>query len=134
MSSSRRAEIKRKTAETDIVLTLDLDEYFEGEISSGSGFLDHMLELFAKHSSCDVTAKIKGDLQVDEHHTVEDTAIVLGEVLLKALGDKKGIERYGFLLPMDEAIAEAAVDFSGRSWLQWKVKFNREKARANQAL
>jgi len=85
-----------------------------------------MLELFAKHSQCDLAIKVNGDLHVDEHHTVEDTAIVLGDALLKALGDKRGIERYGFLLPMDEAIAEVAIDFSGRNELVWKTKFKRE--------
>jgi imidazoleglycerol-phosphate dehydratase len=115
MSSSRRAEIKRKTAETDIVLTLDLDEYFEGEISSGSGFLDHMLDLFRKHSGMGFSLVCRGDTQVDMHHSSEDIAICLGSAILEAVGDKKNIERFGFyMVPMDETLVRAALDLSGR--------------------
>ena len=123
----RKAEIKRRTKETDISVKLNLDGSGKTKIKSGLGFLNHMLELFAAHASFDLTVRIKGDLETDEHHTVEDSAIVLGETILKALGDKKGINRYGFLLPMDESRAEVAIDFSGRSTLVWKTKFIRER-------
>jgi imidazoleglycerol-phosphate dehydratase/histidinol-phosphatase len=126
-SLNRTVEIKRKTKETDITLILNLDGLGKALIDTGIGFFNHMLELFAKHSQCDINLQVKGDLHVDEHHTVEDAAIVLGEAFFKALGNKKGIERYGFLLPMDESIAEVAVDFSGRSELVWKADFQREK-------
>jgi len=122
----RIIEIKRKSKETDIRMTINLDGVGKSKIHSKLGFLNHMLELFAQHASFDLYANIKGDLHVDEHHTIEDTAIVLGEALSKALGDKSGIERYGFLLPMDESLASVAIDFSGRSTLVWKVKFRRE--------
>lgn len=121
----RESKITRKTHETDIEIAINLDGQGRIQVNSGLGFLDHMLELFAKHSLIDINAKIDGDLHVDEHHTVEDTAIVLGSALINALGDKKGIFRYGFLLPMDEAHAYAAVDFCGRSNLVWKTKFRR---------
>jgi imidazoleglycerol-phosphate dehydratase/histidinol-phosphatase len=124
---ARVIEVKRQTKETDISMKINLDGKGIAEIKSDMGFLNHMLELFARHASVDLFANIKGDLHIDEHHTVEDTAIVLGEALTKALGDKSGIERYGFLLPMDEARAEVAIDFSGRSTLIWKVKFQRKK-------
>jgi imidazoleglycerol-phosphate dehydratase/histidinol-phosphatase len=124
---NRMVEIKRKTKETEIKLSLNLDGSGEALINTGIGFFNHMLELFAKHAQCDINLLVKGDLQVDEHHTVEDTAIVLGEAFDQALGNKKGIERYGFLLPMDESIAEVAIDFSGRSELIWKADFQREK-------
>lgn len=123
----RVVEKTRKTHETDIKIKINLDGTGKSNINSGIGFYDHMLELFAKHASCDLALKVKGDLQVDEHHTVEDTALCLGEAILEALGDKRGIERYGFLLPMDESIAEVAIDFSGRPELVWKTKFKREK-------
>ena len=122
----RIASVIRKTNETKIELFINLDGAGKAKIKSGLGFLDHMLDLLARHSSIDIKAKINGDLHVDEHHTVEDTAIVLGEAIGKALGDKRGIYRYGFLLPMDESHAYAAIDFSGRPELTWKVKFNRE--------
>jgi imidazoleglycerol-phosphate dehydratase/histidinol-phosphatase len=122
----RIASVTRKTNETKIELFINLDGTGNAKIKSGLGFLDHMLDLLARHSSIDMKAKIDGDLHVDEHHTVEDTAIVLGEAINKALGDKRGIDRYGFLLPMDESHAYAAIDFSGRPELTWKVKFNRE--------
>jgi imidazoleglycerol-phosphate dehydratase/histidinol-phosphatase len=124
---NRTVEIKRKTKETEIKLSLNLDGSGEGLIDTGIGFFNHMLELFTKHAQCDINLLVKGDLQVDEHHTVEDTAIVLGEAFDQVLGNKKGIERYGFLLPMDESIAEVAVDFCGRSALIWKADFQREK-------
>lgn len=123
----RRAELRRQTSETDIFLSINLDGSGRCQVGSGLGFLDHMLELFAKHSGIDLQARIRGDLQVDEHHTVEDTAIVLGQAIRQALGDKAGISRYGFMLPMDESLARVALDFSGRSELVWKVKFKREK-------
>jgi imidazoleglycerol-phosphate dehydratase/histidinol-phosphatase len=123
----RVAEKKRKTNETDIFIRLNLDGSGKNEISTGIGFFDHMLDLFGKHAMIDLKVDVKGDLHVDEHHTVEDTAIVLGEVLLAALGDKKGIERYGFLLPMDESYAKVAIDFSGRNELVWKTEFKRER-------
>jgi imidazoleglycerol-phosphate dehydratase / histidinol-phosphatase len=123
----RTAEAKRTTNETDIYIKLNLDGSGKSQINTGLGFFDHMLELFSKHGMLDLQVKVKGDLSVDEHHTIEDTAIVLGEVLLKALGDKRGIERYGFLLPMDESFARVAIDFSGRSDLIWRTEFKREK-------
>jgi imidazoleglycerol-phosphate dehydratase/histidinol-phosphatase len=126
-SQERITEIKRVTRETDITFKLNLDGTGKAKINTGIGFFNHMLELFAKHSGCDIACKVKGDLDVDEHHTIEDTAIVLGEAFAETLGNKKGIDRYGFLLPMDESIAEVAVDFSGRSELIWKANFQREK-------
>ncbi|MBD3223830.1 MAG: imidazoleglycerol-phosphate dehydratase HisB [Caldithrix sp.] len=123
----RIATVHRKTHETDIELTIDLDGQGKSQIQSGLGFLDHMLELFARHSACDIKAKIGGDLQVDEHHTVEDTAIVLGQAIDKALGDKRGVERYGFVLPMDESLAHVALDLSGRNTLVWSAEFKRER-------
>lgn len=123
----RIAESKRRTNETDIYIKLNLDGSGQAKIETGLGFFNHMLELFAKHAMIDLQVEVKGDLHVDEHHTIEDTAIVLGDVLLKALGDKKGIERYGFLLPMDESFAKVAIDFSGRNDLIWKTEFKREK-------
>ena len=114
----RKAEIKRKTAETDIALKINLDGTGKSKISSGCGFLDHMLTLFAKHGRFDLTLTCKGDVQVDYHHTTEDIGIVLGQAFVKALGDKKGITRYGsFILPMDEALILTAIDLSGRSFL-----------------
>ncbi len=119
--------VERITEETSIKLEINIDGQGKLKVKSGIGFFDHMLELFAKHSSCDLTVTIKGDLHVDEHHMVEDTAIVLGEAINKALGDKRGIERYGFVLPMDESLAQVAIDFSGRGEFVWKAKFKREK-------
>ena len=117
-SSCRTAEITRKTQETDITLALNLDGRGESTIQSGCGFLDHMLTLFAKHGGFDLTVTCKGDTYVDDHHTVEDIGIVLGEAFAKALGDKRGITRYGSMtLPMDESLILAAVDLSGRSYL-----------------
>ncbi len=122
----RTSEVKRVTGETNIHVKVNLDGTGKARVSSGIGFLDHMLELLAKHALIDITAKISGDLDIDEHHTVEDTAIVLGQAINKALGEKRGIDRYGFLLPMDESYAYAAIDFSGRPELNWKAKFKRE--------
>ncbi len=125
--NNRVAKISRDTKETQICIEVGLDGRGGYEVSTGIGFLDHMLELFSKHSLIDLKIKAKGDLQVDEHHTVEDVGIVLGQVLRKALGDKKGVQRYGFLLPMDESLAEVALDLGGRSYLVWNVEFKREK-------
>jgi len=124
---TRIATINRETTETAISVTVNLDGTGKYQVETGIGFLNHMLELFSKHSLIDLTVKAKGDLKIDEHHTVEDIGICLGEVLRKAVGDKKGIERYGFLLPMDEALAEVAIDLGGRSYLVWNVTFKREK-------
>ena len=123
---SRISEIERKTTETEIYLNLNLDGSGNHKIETGIGFFDHMLELFSKHALIDLTIFAKGDLHVDEHHLVEDTGIVLGEALREALGDKRGIERYGFLLPMDETLAEVALDLGGRPYLVWNVDFKRE--------
>jgi len=126
-SKPRSASQKRKTAETDILVELNLDGTGKSEISTGIGFFDHMLDQLSRHGNFDLTIKVNGDLEVDEHHTVEDVAITLGTVLLKALGGKKGIERYSFVLPMDESLAQVAVDLGGRSWIVWDVDFKREK-------
>jgi len=123
----RTIVIKQKTAETDIELELNLDGKGRYQVDTCIGFLDHMLELFSRHSLIDLKIKAKGDLNVDEHHTVEDVGICLGKAIRKALGNKKGIERYGFLLPMDESLAEVAIDLGGRAYLVWNVKFKREK-------
>lgn len=126
-TNKRTANIVRNTNETKINITLDLDGKGKSDIKTGLHFFDHMLEQLAKHSACNLQIKVKGDLHIDEHHTIEDTAIALGEAFHQALGNKKGIARYGFLLPMDDVLAQVAIDFSGRSWLVWKAKFNREK-------
>lgn len=123
----RKASVSRKTNETDISIELNLDGSGRSQIKTGLAFFDHMLEQIAKHGNMDLTISCKGDLQIDEHHTIEDVGIALGEVFLKALGDKKGIERYGFLLPMDDCLAQVAIDFGGRSWTVWEAKFQREK-------
>lgn len=125
-NENRTAIIERKTKETEINIELNLDGKGIHSIKTGLDFFDHMLAQLAQHSLCDLNINVNGDLEVDEHHTIEDTAIALGEAFLKALGNKKKIERYGFMLPMDDVIATAAIDFSGRSWLQWKAKFKRE--------
>jgi imidazoleglycerol-phosphate dehydratase len=117
MKSRRRAEVKRTTTETDIALTLDVDGVGQADVATGIGFLDHMLELFAHHGRFDLTVQAGGDLHVDGHHTVEDIGLALGEAIRDALGDKRGIRRYGsFLLPMDEALAQVALDLSGRPY------------------
>ncbi|MEO3473529.1 imidazoleglycerol-phosphate dehydratase HisB [Roseomonas sp. CAU 1739] len=124
----RRAEITRETAETAIRVALDLDGSGRAEIATGIGFLDHMLTALARHSLVDMTIAAKGDLHIDFHHTAEDVGIVIGQALRKALGDKRGIRRYGAaLLPMDEALAECAIDISGRPFLAWSVPFGRDK-------
>jgi imidazoleglycerol-phosphate dehydratase/histidinol-phosphatase len=122
----RTAKYQRKTHETDIAIELDLDGTGRSEIATGIAFFDHMLDQIARHGSLDLNIQVKGDLQVDEHHTIEDTAIALGECFSKALGSKIGIERYGFCLPMDDCLAQVAIDFGGRNWLEWEAAFNRE--------
>jgi len=122
----RTATINRKTSETDINIVINLDGSGNYKVDTGIGFLNHMLELFSKHSLIDIQLSAKGDLQFDEHHTVEDIGIVLGQAIAKALGDKKGIERYGFLLPMDESLAQVALDLGGRNGFVWDVEFKRE--------
>ena len=126
-AGERTATVKRTTKETDIYVSLNLDGTGKCDISTGLGFFDHMLEQIGKHSGSDLNIRVKGDLNVDEHHTIEDTAIALGECLLKALGDKRGIERYGYCLPMDDCLCQVALDFGGRPWLVYDAKFNREK-------
>ena len=124
----RRAEVKRETGETKIAVALDLDGTGRADIATGIGFLDHMLTLLARHSMVDFLVRAEGDLQVDDHHTTEDVGIVLGQAIRQALGDKRGIRRYGHaVVPMDEALAEAAVDISGRPFLAWSVPFARPK-------
>jgi imidazoleglycerol-phosphate dehydratase/histidinol-phosphatase len=123
----RTATLERNTRETRINISLNLDGTGKTSISTGMGFFDHLLDQLGRHSGCDLSVLVKGDLHVDEHHTIEDTALALGEVFSKALGDKRGIERYGFMLPMDDCLATVAVDFGGRPWLVWDVHFNREK-------
>ncbi|MCQ2350352.1 MAG: bifunctional histidinol-phosphatase/imidazoleglycerol-phosphate dehydratase HisB [Paludibacteraceae bacterium] len=125
-AGERTATISRKTKETDINISLNLDGCGKTNISTGLGFFDHMLEQIGKHSGIDLLINIKGDLNVDEHHTMEDTAIALGEALYKALGEKRGIERYGFCLPMDDCLCSVAMDLGGRPWLVWNVKFSRD--------
>lgn len=126
-AGERTAEVKRTTKETDIYVSLNLDGTGRCDISTGLGFFDHMLEQIGKHGMMDLTVQTKGDLYVDEHHTIEDTAIAIGECLLKALGDKRGIERYGYCLPMDDCLCSVALDFGGRPWLVWNADFHREK-------
>ncbi len=123
----RTAEVRRTTKETDIFVKLDLDGNGHCDIQTGLGFFDHMLEQIGKHGMIDLTIHTQGDLHVDEHHTIEDTALALGECLLHALGDKRGIERYGYSLPMDDCLCSVCLDFGGRPWLVWDADFKREK-------
>jgi imidazoleglycerol-phosphate dehydratase/histidinol-phosphatase len=122
----RSASITRKTNETDIYINLNLDGTGKSKIDTGIAFFDHMLDQIARHGQMDLEVIVKGDLEVDEHHTIEDTAIALGEVFAKALGNKLGIERYGFCLPMDDCLSQVAIDFGGRNWLVWETEFKRE--------
>lgn len=126
-AGERIAEVRRTTKETDVYIKVNLDGRGQCDISTGLGFFDHMLEQIGKHGMMDLTVYTKGDLYVDEHHTIEDTALALGECLLKALGDKRGIERYGYCLPMDDCLCQVALDFGGRPWLVWDAEFLREK-------
>jgi imidazoleglycerol-phosphate dehydratase/histidinol-phosphatase len=123
----RSARVVRKTSETDISVELNLDGSGKSSIDTGIGFFNHMLEQIARHGNIDLTIRAKGDLHIDEHHTVEDVGIALGDALLKALGGKKGIERYSFVLPMDDCLAQVALDFGGRAWLVWETEFKRER-------
>jgi imidazoleglycerol-phosphate dehydratase/histidinol-phosphatase len=123
----RIAKVERKTSETEILVELNLDGSGKSIIDTGIGFFDHMLEQIARHGNIDLIIKVKGDLEIDEHHTVEDVAITLGEAMLKAVGGKKGIERYSFVLPMDDCLAQVAMDFGGRPWLVWEAEFLHEK-------
>lgn len=126
-AGERVAEIKRTTSETDIYVKINIDGSGVCDISTGLGFFDHMLEQIGRHGMMDLTIHTNGDLNVDEHHTIEDTAIALGECLAKALGNKRGIERYGYCLPMDDCLCRVALDFGGRAWLNWNAEFKREK-------
>lgn len=126
-SLGRKAAVTRKTSETEITITVDLDGTGKSDISTGLDFFDHMLEQLSRHGMMDLSIQAKGDLNIDEHHTIEDVAITLGETMLMAMGSKKGIERYGFTLPMDDCLAQVAVDFGGRAWLVWDTEFKREK-------
>lgn len=126
-AGERISEVHRVTKETDVYIKLNLDGTGKCDISTGLGFFDHMLEQIGKHGMMDLTIHTKGDLEVDEHHTIEDTGIALGECILEALGNKRGIERYGYCLPMDDCLCQVALDFGGRPWLVWDAEFHREK-------
>lgn len=123
----RKVQHVRNTNETKINIELNLDGSGKANIKTGLGFYDHMLEQIAKHGNLDLTIACSGDLHIDEHHTIEDVGIALGETFLKALGNKRGIERYGFTLPMDDCLAQVALDFGGRNWIEWQAEFKREK-------
>ena len=123
----RTARVQRNTKETKINIELDLDGTGKGNISTGLGFFDHMLDQIARHSGVDLTIQVDGDLHVDEHHTIEDTGLALGEAFKLALGDKRGVERYGYCLPMDDCLTQVALDFGGRPWMVWEAEFKREK-------
>ncbi|MDF1574233.1 MAG: bifunctional histidinol-phosphatase/imidazoleglycerol-phosphate dehydratase HisB [Bacteroidales bacterium] len=123
----RSATVRRSTSETEISVRLSLDGEGRTAISTGLGFFDHMLDQIGRHGGMDLDIEVRGDLHVDEHHTIEDTAIALGEAFLQALGDKRGIERYAFVLPMDDSLASVAIDFGGRPWIEWNAKFSRDK-------
>ena len=122
----RQANVVRKTNETNIDITVNLDGSGKSTLETGIGFFDHMLEQISRHANLDLSIKVSGDLEIDEHHTIEDVAITLGEAFLEALGSKKAIERYGYLLPMDDCLTQAAIDFGGRPWLVWDADFKRE--------
>jgi len=126
-AGSRKINHVRKTNETDITINLDLDGTGKAKIETGLNFFDHMLDQIARHGSVDLEVIAKGDLHIDEHHTIEDTGIALGEAFAKGLGNKLGIERYGFCLPMDDCLAQVAIDFGGRNWIVWDADFKREK-------
>jgi imidazoleglycerol-phosphate dehydratase/histidinol-phosphatase len=127
LRNTRRAQILRETSETRVRIDLSLDGTNRYKISTGIGFFDHMLEQIARHGGIDLEVEVTGDLRVDEHHSIEDTGLALGEAFSKALGDRRGIERYGFVLPMDEAEAKVSMDMGGRSWMRWNATFSREK-------